>query len=55
MAKAIVNFIGGMMVYFGLTPIIKNYIDMILGKYSQIIYTAELVLRIIMFVAASYI
>lgn len=55
MATAIVNFIGGMLVYFGLAAIVKNYMDMILGRYSQLIYTTELMLGIVMFIAVSYI
>lgn len=55
MATAIVNFIGGMLVYFGLAAILKNYLDRILDNYSQLIYISELMLGVIMFIAVGYI
>lgn len=55
MATAIVNFIGGMLAYFGLAAILKNYLDRILDNYSQLIYISELMLGVIMFIAVGYI
>jgi len=55
MATAIVNFIGGMLVYYGLAAILKNHMDMFLGKYSQLIYITELLFGIAMLIFVSHI
>jgi cytochrome c biogenesis protein CcdA len=44
-----------MLVYYGLAAILKNYMDMFSSKYSQLIYTAQLILGIVMLVSVSYI
>ncbi len=53
-ATATVNFIGGMLVYYGLAAVVKNYMNMILDRYSQLVYTAGLILGILVLVAVSY-
>lgn len=53
-ATAIVNFTGGILVYHGLAALLKNYMDMFLNKYSLLIFTAELILGIIMLIFVSY-
>lgn len=55
MATAIVNFSGGMIVYYGLGAFLKNYMDQFLASYSKIIYAAELILGIAMLIAVCYI
>lgn len=53
-ATAIVNFIGGILVYFGLGVLIQNYMNVFWGNYSQLIFTTELILGIVMLIVVSY-
>jgi cytochrome c biogenesis protein CcdA len=54
MATAIVNFTSGMLVYFGLASIMKNYMDTIMNRYSWLIDITKLMVGIIMFIIVSY-
>lgn len=55
MATAIVNFIVGIFVYFGLAGIFKKYLDMLISKYSQLFYISELMIGIVLLITVSYI
>jgi hypothetical protein len=53
-ATAIINFIGGILVYFGLGALIQNYMNVFWDKYSQLIFTTELILGVVMLIVVSY-
>ncbi len=51
----VTNLIGGYLAYFGLVAFIGNFFSKIVERHGQILFTAELILGIALFVAVGFI